>query len=173
MKTLIAFALVASSLASQTRLDPNIILQAGQPQVQIVPPWVAAEAAGRVRLMQEQARMLEAQRKALEQQGGNEQKYKEGFEDGLKKGFEAGKEAAYKDFKDNYQIIEANAVRGLANAVFNLEGADNFRSLIDQVEAALAKDPNDNLRKALLVLYRHRLSELQPTPVKKQVKPKK
>ena len=114
--------------------------------------------------MQEQARMMEAQRQALQQQGVSEENYTKGFEDGLKKGFESGKDATFKDFQANYPAIETNAIRNMANAVFTMEIPDNFRNLIDQTEAALKIDPNDNLRKALLVLYRFRLAELQPPP---------
>jgi flagellar biosynthesis/type III secretory pathway protein FliH len=126
---LLGLTLLASSVAAQ--LNPNIIMQNSNPARQY-DPTRSMEQAQRIRLMQEQECMMAAQREALDRQGKHEEQYKQGFEDGLKKGFGNGSQGTFKDFQANYPMIETNAVRNMASAVFTLERPDDFRNLIDQ-----------------------------------------
>ncbi len=168
VKVITGIAFIVSPLLGQ--LNPNIPLQAGRGVAPIRMQMDHMEQAMRIRLLQEQQRMLAAQRELMSNQA-MEENYRKGFEEGLKAGFENGAQATIKDFQSNYPMIEASAVRNMANAVFTLERPDDFRLLIGQTESALDQDPGDNLRKAMLVLYKYRLAELQPLPPTSKKKP--
>ncbi len=168
----IVLALLGSPLFAQ--LNPNIIIQNADPSRQ--PDFLRSmEQAQRIRLMREQERMMAAQREAFAR-NLVEENYRKGFEEGLKKGFDEGKESTLNDYRANFPMIEQTVIRNMANTVFTTNNPDDFRTLIAQAETALKEDPGDNVKKVFLILFKHRLAELQPPPppppIKKKVKSK-
>jgi flagellar biosynthesis/type III secretory pathway protein FliH len=132
-----------------------------------------AEQAARIRLMQEREREMAANREAMAK-GRIEQNYRQGYEAGLKQGFDDGRDATLKDFRANFLMLEQTIIRKMANILFTTENPDEFRNMIAQNEQGLKEDPDDNVKKVLLILSRYRLAELVPpqAPATKKKKPK-
>lgn len=174
MKCLILVALVAtSSLFGQANFA-QAFQNANKPTVQLANPLDLYEQAMRIKLMQEEQQSRQAQRELMIQNQAD-RNYRKGFEDGMKQGFENGATAQLEEIKGRIVPIGEAIIRNTANLIFKEEDPDKFRNLISQFSADLEKDPGDNMKKALLLLYRARLAELMPPtpPPAKAIKKKK
>lgn len=165
----IALALFSIPLFAQ--LDPNIILRSGQQNPGYTPPWVVAEAAMRVRLMQEQERMMAAQREAMSRQAV-EENFKKGYETGITDGFENCRKAMLQQFQEYLPTLQQQIIQDAMRSIFTAASVTDLQAAVAQAEVYLAANPQDYQKKGMVLLFKARIAELTPPPTPEPAKQK-
>lgn len=164
--------LCTANLIGQTNTD--IYRNLGQGVTPIQSPLAIAEQAMRIRLMQEQERMMAAQREAMSHQVV-EENFKKGYETGIADGFENCKKAMLKEFQEYLPTLEQQILSNSMRYVFTATSATDLQAAVAQAEVYLAANPQDYQKKGMILLFKARIAELTPpppVPVKKKPRAK-
>lgn len=161
MRCFALICLISTVQVAAQGLDPNIILQGSKmssEQAQESPILRGMEQAARIKLLQQQAAMLQAQREQMQTQSlGTD--YKIGFEAGMKAGYQAGVDAYANQFNADRATYERSVMTKFADSIFKDNNLAELQGFLEGLGPGL---PGDNLTKSLKILVRARIAELTP-----------